>query len=627
MSLRKKIIALFVVLAVCPLLILAWVSHWQAEGLLTSTLQGQLERVATGVGTDLEKKTQAINEDLDALALALSEEPSGAEDPGTDDLSSHLGQFLAEAAFIRVADSDGSTQVLHGVVPTVDYRCEDGQSGGLHTVSRALTGPLRGRTVTAGFWVHDLVNAEGTPNSPSIQVVDSERGTLVFADHCDQARVAAVLAASSAGEGSSGAEGETGAFSFEYNGGSEFGALARIADPEWTVTAISSPREVLASLNRMALAYWIFVLVLGFSTALAFSILIGRYTRSLSELSRAAEEIGLGELDPWLPLPSDGELGNLTRAFNRMLGRVRHMMKQVDQSGRLAVVGQLSAYLAHEIRNPLSSIKMNLQRLKRWTDNGAVPAFCLEPLEISLREVERLSSSVAGVLQLSRSPDSPRETASLHVLVEEAAELLGSRFRKQGVELVLDLDAGADRVLVRPGQIKGVILNLMVNALEAQPKGGSLNIRSELSRDPTTGGPVVGLHFKDEGPGVHPEIRDRIFEPFFTTKTGGSGIGLAMASQALRENHGELFLEPSFSTSSGSEFIAVLPLAAYAPTPRPSNREWVSGVGSLPSGSGPSGQEGTDLPGRRIPVPAHLMSPDGLKAVLALSRSDSEEVN
>jgi C4-dicarboxylate-specific signal transduction histidine kinase len=156
--------------------------------------------------------------------------------------------------------------------------------------------------------------------------------------------------------------------------------------------------------------------------------------------------------------------------------------------------------------------------------------------------VERLNASVSGVLQLSRSEDSPREVVSLHHLVEEAADLLASKFRRQGVGLSLDLDAEADRILARVGQVKSAVLNLMVNALEAQPNGGAWRSGPSSLGFPrwgARGGPA--LPGQARGPA---EIRDRIFEPFFTTKPGGSGIGLAMASQAVRANGGELSWSP-----------------------------------------------------------------------------------
>lgn len=475
----------------------------------------------------------------------------------------------------------------------------------------------------------------------SVVVLEPEGGFVLYADRCEGVQAGSRVDPGSGLGNALEMQKSSGGFWFTEDGSSSVGALTHVPATGWGVVATASIGGVLQPLNRLTTAYWIFVLGLGLFTSLAFSVLIGHFTRSLSELARAAEEVGLGELDPWLPLHTSGELGRLSVAFSQMLARIRKMMAQVDQSGRLAVVGQLSAYLAHEIRNPLSSIKLNLQRLRRWTRSGDLPEYCLEPLEISLREVERLNASVTGVLQLSKNEDAPREVVSLHQLVEEAADLLAPKFRRQGVGLTLDLDAEADRILAGIGQVKSAVLNLMVNALEAQPNGGRLEIRTQLARAPELGGPVVAVHFRDEGAGVPSEIRDRIFEPFFTTKPGGSGIGLAMASQSVRANGGELTLEPSFLVGAGSDFVAVFPLAALEATTAASGSGAVAGrSGAIPSSArkaaggksppldsagGLGGDE--DASREQAGVPTHLMSPEGLRAVLALSPPDSREVH
>lgn len=119
----------------------------------------------------------------------------------------------------------------------------------------------------------------------------------------------------------------------------------------------------------------------------------------------------------------------------------------------------------------------------------------------------------------------------------------------------------------------------------------------------------MSLHFKDEGPGVPPEIRDRIFEPFFTTKAGGSGIGLAVATQSVRDNCGELYLEPSFSGDTGAEFVAVFPLASFESGEETRVR---------PASSGEESPE-------KVGKPTYLLTPDGLRVALAPSHPEPEE--
>ncbi len=336
---------------------------------------------------------------------------------------------------------------------------------------------------------------------------------------------------------------------------SEIVALAsEIAGPAHVESIVTPLRNVYAN-------YWLFVLALASSATIAFSMLLTRVTRNLQDLTRAAEQIGEGDLDPWLTAPSNDEVGQLTIAFNRMLARIRTMMDRVDQSGRLAVVGQLSSYLAHEIRTPLSSTRMNLQRLQRWTRMGKLPAECAEPIEISLKEIDRLATAVSGVLTLARPQDADPVPLNLHEVVQEAVELLRGEMVRRNIDLFLDLDADADRVLARPGQMKAVLTNLILNAIEAQPEGGQIEITSRLVRETAAGRPTIELRVRDEGPGVPASIQSRIFDPFFSTKDAGSGIGLAVAPQSVRENGGELLLEPAPVADSGADFLVRLPLA------------------------------------------------------------------
>jgi signal transduction histidine kinase len=616
MSLRNRILILFGIFSILPLLALAAFSYWQTRTLLDDAVEEQLTRLATTVAQDLEQTLAGVELDLEALGQALPEEGR---------LPFLRGGTLGTAAYVGLKSPDGELLTLAGSVPGDSVRCENGWSTRLLKFFHDGPETVEGEVLEVGIWASDIATLAGLKKDTSVRVMDTSGEWVLFSQDCLAALPASEpLHGESLWKISAFSDGQ-GTVRFSENGDNVVGAVARLEGPDLVVLATSSETEVLGPLRRLLFSYFLVVLVLAGSTGIAFSIMIRRYTRSLSELARAAEEIGLGELDPWLPLPGPGETGQLTVAFSRMLARIRKMMDQVSQSGRLAVVGQLSAYLAHEIRNPLSSIKLNLQRLLRWTHSGRLPAYCREPLEISLKEVERLNTSVTGVLQLSRANDAPREVLGLHELVEEAADLVSSRFRRQDVGLLLDLDAEADLVLARPGQLKSAVLNLMVNALEAQERGGRLAVRTSLGRMPDHEGPCVFLRFRDQGSGIPSEIKDRIFEPFFTTKPGGAGIGLAMAKQAIGENGGDLFLAASFSDEKGAEFVAAFPLAAT---------QAVEGESDDPDGLSPGrqyptsefGLSSTPRPGRKdIANVSYLLTPDGLAAVLPSVRPEPEE--
>jgi signal transduction histidine kinase len=627
MSLRTRIILLFVGLSVVPLLILAAVSYWHAQSLLENSLRTQVAETAETMGGEIWSHALELRRGSNQLAAGAFS-PALPEDHGIEEgLEAELPAELLHAQFVRVLDSSGNPRLQVGEIPAEAMKCS--VTGGSRLVRFSSSARSTGGSgaVEVGVWISDLLPAQGWPESQSVRLVDGETETVLFSSDCVEVEAEAtssLVFSVRSGAAPQPAVEETDSVA---RGETFLRTSSSMPGLGWTLFVASGPNLVREPLNRLVFAYWVFVLGLAGSTVLAFSMLLGRVTSSLRDLTRAAEEIGEGELYPWLPLPPSGEVGRLTLAFDKMLARLRQMMAQVDQSGRLAVVGQLSAYLAHEIRNPLSSIKLNLQRLLRWARSGRIPEYCVEPLEISLNEVERLNSAVNAVLQLSRSQDGPREVVELHTLLDEAGALLADRFRRRGVDLQMDLDAGADWVLARSGQVKSVILNLMVNALEAQPEGGRLSIRSDLTRDPGGGGPAVALHFQDEGPGVPAEIREKIFEPFFTTKRSGSGIGLAVAAQAVRDNSGHIYLAESTTAEGGAEFVVVFPLAAMELPGRGEGRgksqDWVPGSVSV-SEAEPAGGLVVPVRGR---VPPHLLTPEGVRTVMALSPREPEEIN
>ena len=373
MSLRNKLILLFLGLAVFPLLLLAAFSYWHAQNLLHSTVQAQLQEAASNLSQGLDVRASEIKGALTSVAGTIPSDGDSLYSAGPEGAMVLPGSPLAGAEYLRYRDVSGRVWMLLGNVPEDPVQCRNGVGARVVEFSPdAVGGELRG-TLSAGFWTSDLVDFQSGPESRRNYLFDPLTDRVLFSSNCqymlgrDHPEFLQPLKTA--------ADPEEGSGSFAYSAGGDrrLGAFAGVPLSQWQVISTSTPIPVAASINRMVVAYWIFVLGLGLTTMVAFSMALGKFTKSLQELARAAEEIGTGELDPWLPLPTSGEVGQLTLAFSRMLARIRQMMAKVDQSGRLAVVGQLSAYLAHEIRNPLSSIKLNLQRLQRWTRNGRSP--------------------------------------------------------------------------------------------------------------------------------------------------------------------------------------------------------------------------------------------------------------
>lgn len=561
MSLRNKIVLLFLCLAIAPLLLVAGFGYWQAKRLATEVVGGSLETSVDLSADELERGLIAVDGQMDRVTASQATRALVSGDLDPDVWRSALEPALAGFAYVDVRVPGAGTIATAGTHPDRDIRCVTRGEARLVTLRRAVqVGGLEAE-LEGGFWLDQLLRRSPTETPGPLYVFNGTNGAALFSSSCETLEAGLPPGLLGALQATSTGGSRPGRVEYEMGGESRIAIFRRMADRPWGIVATVRADPILAPLNRLQASYWIFVLMMATGTALAFSVLIGRVVRSLEELTTATDRIGEGELNPWLPPPGEDEVGRLSLAFSGMLERIRQMMQKVDQSGRLAVVGQLASYLAHEIRNPLSSIRMNLQTLQREVSRGRVPEDCGESIEISLREVDRLTGSLTSVLQLGRPASGAREVVSVHDVVQEAVDLLAGEFRRARVQVSLELDAAADRVMSVPGQLKGVFLNLMMNAVEAQPDGGRLEIRSRLVSTPA-GGPLVAVHLRDQGKGVSPEVRERIFEPFYTTKSKGSGIGLAVALRTVREHGGDLYLAELPETVPGCEFVVDLPLAA-----------------------------------------------------------------
>lgn len=250
----------------------------------------------------------------------------------------------------------------------------------------------------------------------------------------------------------------------------------------------------------------------------------------------------------------------------RLLGEARRLEAEAREQALLAQVGMLAAGLAHEIRNPLSAVHMNLQLLEedlgQGTDRSQLPDVGLtQPvveeqrglLRSARREIRRLGRLVSDFLAYAR-PAAPRpEARVLDEVVGECIELFQPTAEGDGVTLTADLDSGAEPILLDESLVKQALMNVILNALEAVRRpGGRVSVTTR--REGSTCEVVVG----DDGPGL-PEDPEELFRVFHSTKKGGSGLGLPI-SRAIAERHGGSLVGRR-SPREGAEFVLRLPVA------------------------------------------------------------------
>lgn len=247
--------------------------------------------------------------------------------------------------------------------------------------------------------------------------------------------------------------------------------------------------------------------------------------------------------------------------------RARAAIRKALTDQRLSEIGSLSQGLAHEIKNPLSTIGLNAQLLLENVEALPIDDQTRESLTKRLgalgRETERLGGIVEDFLNYAGEIRIEPRPIDLNGLITELTDFYSPQAQSNGVRLRTALDPALPRSMADPSSLKQAILNLMINATNAMERNApgaerSLTIRTLHSRD-EDGEPVCCVRVEDTGPGVKPENAGRIFQPYFTTRKGGAGLGLAITKRLIEEQSGTI--EVTESDGPGAVFTVSLPVA------------------------------------------------------------------
>jgi two-component system sensor histidine kinase HydH len=242
------------------------------------------------------------------------------------------------------------------------------------------------------------------------------------------------------------------------------------------------------------------------------------------------------ELEP-IEVESDGDvtaLPNQMQAIGeqieRVFERLRQREREVLRAEQLAAVGQVAAGVAHELRNPLTSVKMLVQTGMEGQPPSGLPA---DDLAIIEHEIRRMEACIQTFLDFARPPSAERRRADLLAVVRRAVALLEGRARRQNVALKTDMPPGPVELFLDAEQIHQVLVNLILNALDAMPHGGEVRIEVRTTSDP----PGAQVCIRDTGAGIAAPVLARLFEPFVSGKETGVGLGLSICRRLL-EAHG-----------------------------------------------------------------------------------------
>jgi signal transduction histidine kinase len=317
--------------------------------------------------------------------------------------------------------------------------------------------------------------------------------------------------------------------------------------------AYSRLEEILAGQKRILLLTLLLSLVGG----LAGSWLIARsLSRPLNDLAGAMAVVGAGDLDHPVKATSRDEIGELARAFGRMtenlrqsrtdlirlnaelerkIAQLEQTQAQLVQSEKLASIGEMSAAVAHGLRNPLASLRAAAQVVQRHPNAPGAG----EQLEAIIEEVDRLDRRITHLLTFSRpAPFHPLRESLAH-LVDGLLPAFRQPLTERGVDLQIEVSPDLPEVRVDPLQLEQALLEIVSNAIDAMPSGGRLRIAASANGSQAEAAAVT-LEVQDTGPGIPPQVLPAVCEPFFTTRPEGTGLGLAIAKRYVEQNGGNL---------------------------------------------------------------------------------------
>lgn len=280
--------------------------------------------------------------------------------------------------------------------------------------------------------------------------------------------------------------------------------------------------------------------------------------RPVSRLVEATKRVADGDLNYQISKHSRDELGNLAQAFNEMTAKLSDAQRQIYQQDKLASLGRLAAGVAHEINNPLTGIlAYSSLLLKRLPKDD--PSF--NDLNVIMQETVRCRSIVKNMLDFARPAPPSKERIQVNEVIERTLTIAKQECKRARVVVETNLAADLPPVLADPGQIEQVLLNLVVNALDAMPDaGGNLSISTVLDQHSAESRGQVVISISDSGHGIAKEQLDKIFEPFYSTKGAqGTGLGLSVA-WGIINNHGGTISVTS-DQGRGTTFFIRLPTA------------------------------------------------------------------
>ncbi|MFQ6043308.1 MAG: PAS domain-containing sensor histidine kinase [Candidatus Poribacteria bacterium] len=305
----------------------------------------------------------------------------------------------------------------------------------------------------------------------------------------------------------------------------------------------------IAAAKRQVTWTMILVAVCGIiSVALVGHFIAKNITAPVKDLVQITQKVAGGNLELEGRITTRDEIGELTAAFNQMTRKLRQSRRELVEAERLATAGRMAAAFAHDIRNPLSAIKMMVQLLRKRVQPGEENQKYIRSI---IEEIDRLNDIVKSIMDFARPMKLNLQKGDINSVLLEVLNFMEAKLIHHKITLVKNLSKDIPLIMLDADKLKQVFMNVILNAIQAMSNGGELTIATK-QRDS-----AISVEMSDTGVGIPLENLPRLFEPFFTTKAEGTGLGLTNARRILQQHGGDIKVQSKVGV--GTTVIISLP--------------------------------------------------------------------
>ncbi len=343
-------------------------------------------------------------------------------------------------------------------------------------------------------------------------------------------------------------------------------AYAPIGEYGWGAMLQQPTSEAFAPAHRMRFRVIQAIVISVLLASLLAYFFSKRIVKPVNELVSGMERFSEGELHHRIRKSADDEIGELSDSFNEMAERLIEFQNKLKRTEVLETLSKLASILSHEIRNPLNSMVINMQILKRELSREKMDKARVDKFySILAAEIKRVDKLVGDFLQVARPPKMEKAEVAINDILDDVLLMQVADSLNKGIRIEREYEKTPIRAYVDAAKLRQVFLNLAINAIQAMPGGGRLTVRlQEIDSAENPGRTIRGggvlISFSDTGAGIEPKDLERVFDFYYSTKEEGTGLGLAIVQQIVDEHQGKVTVDSK--PGEGTTFSVYIPVRA-----------------------------------------------------------------